>query len=278
VSAPLLDLLVARPLPEVEGGKEAKGDLVVVGGAPSCPGAAMLAATSALRCGSGRVQVVVHPEVATAVAVAVPEALVLGWDGRGPLPEAVAGLVGSAAAVVVGPGSDSEAGGAAEAISRTMGDGVLVLDAHALPALSEGRLDAQGPVLAAPNPKEACRLLGEDFDEGAELASLAERVSKLVDGPVAVRGAHTIVHDGGQQSWIETGGSAGLGTPGSGDVLIGALGAFLARGADPLAALGWAVATHARAGQLLAQERPVGFLAREVADALPVALRSLGAA
>ena len=64
----------------------------------------------------------------------------------------------------------------------------------------------------------------------------------------------------------------GLGTAGSGDVLAGATGGLLARGVEPVGAVGWAVALHARAGRALASTRAVGFLAREIADALPAAI------
>jgi NAD(P)H-hydrate repair Nnr-like enzyme with NAD(P)H-hydrate dehydratase domain len=63
-----------------------------------------------------------------------------------------------------------------------------------------------------------------------------------------------------------------LGTPGSGDVLVGVAAGLLATGCVDAAALGWAVALHARAGALCAEQAPVGSLASELARALPRAL------
>lgn len=278
MTGPLRELLAHHPLAAPEGGKDSKGDLVIVGGAPSCPGAAILAGRAALRCGAGRVQLVVDASVTAAVGAALPEALVLGWAEGYPVPEAVGRRLGTAAAVVVGPGLDGGAPEMAIEASRHMDAGVLVVDARSLPALTSGDL-ASGPHrVAAPNPKEAAELLGEaevdDADE-ATIARLAGRLSELVAGPAAVRGQVTVLYDGDGQSWQERSSAPGLGTPGSGDVLMGALGGFLARGASPLAALGWAVAVHSAAGARLGRDRPVGFLASEVADELPHALAAL---
>lgn len=278
MTAPLRELLARHPLGPPEGGKDAKGNLVIVGGAASCPGAALLAGRAALRCGAGRVQLVVDPSVTAAVGAALPEALVLGWAEGAGVPEAVAHRLRDAAAVVVGPGLDGGAPEMAVAASRRIDGGVLVVDARSLPALTSGELAAGVHRVAAPNPAEAAELLGEggpdDADE-ATVARLAARLAEVVGGPVAVRGAVSVVDDGAGQVWQERSSSPGLGTPGSGDVLMGALGGFLARGASPLAALGWAVAVHGAAGVRLGHERPVGFLASEVADELPVALAAL---
>lgn len=277
---PLSELLTAAPLPAVDGGKDSRGNLMIVGGAPSCPGAAILAGLAALRCGAGRVQLVVHPAVAPAVGAAFPEALVLGWDPREGLPARLREPLEEAAAVIVGPGLGDEGPMAAVGVSLAMGDGVLVVDAKSIPALDDPALGDRPRRLAAPNPKEAADLVGEGLDDDADsddeqLGELAVRVAKVVGGPAAVRGATTVVDDGESRQWVHHSSVPGLGAPGSGDVLVGALGGFLARGASPLTALAWAVAAHGDAGALLAEAHPVGFLARELANALPAALDRL---
>ena len=270
----LATLLRSSPLPSVGNGKDSTGDLVIVGGSSSCPGSAILAGTAALRSGAGRVQLVVHPDVAAAVGAAFPEVLVLGWDHEGAPPDAVATRLAQAGAVIVGPGLDDRAPATALTVSPLV-DGFLVVDATALPALGAPGFGNGSPVLAAPNPGEARRLMHDDDTGEDDLPDLARRVAKLLDGPAAVRGETSILDDGEGRQWEERSTSPGLGTPGSGDVLMGALGAFLVRGAPPVAALGWAIAAHARAGRLLAAAEPVGFLAREIADTLPAAIGAL---
>jgi NAD(P)H-hydrate repair Nnr-like enzyme with NAD(P)H-hydrate dehydratase domain len=68
-------------------------------------------------------------------------------------------------------------------------------------------------------------------------------------------------------------GGQGLGTSGSGDVLAGAIGGLVGRGADAADGTCWATYLHARAGDRLSERiGPLGFLARELADELPLVL------
>ena len=59
----------------------------------------------------------------------------------------------------------------------------------------------------------------------------------------------------------------------SGDVLAGIVGGLLARGAEPLNGLLWAVWLHGEAGARLAKKvGPIGFLAREISGEIPALL------
>jgi ADP-dependent NAD(P)H-hydrate dehydratase len=264
---PLPDLLAQHALPDATGGKDERGTLVVVGGPATCPGAALLAGTAALRSGAGRVQLVVDPAVSAALGVAIPEALVTGWDQTGRVPDAVAGRLESADAVVIGPGQDRMDPAVVHAIVELAGAAPVVLDAGALPACRT--LPDDTVLVVAPNTVEAEELVGPG-DAGTLATTLSEKLLR----PVAVRGAVTVVADGDER-WAFDDAPPGLGTPGSGDVLIGVLGRLLAGGMDPVGALGWAVELHAVAAALLAQSTPVGYLAREIADQLPRALATV---
>src|SRR3954453_18122357 len=65
------------PLPQPRGDKRSRGQLLVIGGGRTTPGAAMLAGLAALRVGAGVLTLAVADSVAAAVAAAVPEAGVL---------------------------------------------------------------------------------------------------------------------------------------------------------------------------------------------------------
>ena len=89
---------------------------------------------------------------------------------------------------------------------------------------------------------------------------------------VVLKGGHTVVAapDGTLlRSEVAT---PSLATAGSGDVLAGVIGAFLAAGCSPLVAAGCGVAVHGTAG-LLAQERigRSGVIAGDIASLLPEA-------
>lgn len=271
----VLDLLAERALPSVAGDKRNRGTVVVVGGADTCPGAAVLAGVAALRVGAGRVQLVVHPSVAAAVGATFPEALVLGWDHDGRVPEAVANRLGSSDAVLVGPGLGSSGADTARAVADHVPHDVpLLVDATAVDAALDLAAEPDRRLVVSPNDTEARSLLGvgdEDVDD------LAGDLSTALGGrPTAVRGVDTILVDGDGGRWTHSADAEGLGTAGSGDVLAGVAVALLGRDADPLTALAWAVALHARAGsRAAAAVGPIGFLAREVAAELPRALAEL---
>lgn len=267
-----LDELLGRlPLPETDGDKHERGTAVVVAGAPTCPGAALLVSVAALRAGAGRVQVVTDPSLCPSLGVAMPEAFVGGWRPGSPVPAPVAQCLEQAAAVVVGPGLDGDASAAAEAVAEHVPAEVpLLLDARAIPGAAALR-DRRPLVL--PNEAEAVDLLaalGAPAGDADDLVAVGERLQAALDAPVAVRGETTVVV--GDGTWTSRG-DAGLGTAGSGDVLVGVAVGLLARGLEPLAAIGWAVGIHATAGRILGEGRAnPGYLARELADAIPSAI------
>ena len=101
----------------------------------------------------------------------------------------------------------------------------------------------------------------------------SRRAAKRYRSVVLVKGvtSQVVCPEGGV--WTYDGGAPGLGVSGSGDVLAGIVGGLLARGAEPLNALLWAVWLHGEAGVALAKKvGPIGFLAREIADEIPALL------
>src|SRR3954468_8284285 len=83
-------LLRDWPLPDVDddGGKAARGTVVVIGGAVDTPGAVLLAGLAALRVGAGKLTLAPAPANASALAVGVPESAVT------PLPVTASGGLG----------------------------------------------------------------------------------------------------------------------------------------------------------------------------------------
>src|SRR5689334_18595127 len=141
------DLLRGWPLPEPDGTKYARGQVLVVGGTCTTPGSVMLASLAALRMGAGRLTVATAEGVAVQLAVALPEC------GTLPLPQDEDGCVtgeGTGAlledeitradAVLVGPGlrtGDGTARLVAEIARLVPEDLPVVLDAAAVTMLSD---------------------------------------------------------------------------------------------------------------------------------------------
>jgi hydroxyethylthiazole kinase-like uncharacterized protein yjeF len=262
---PLDELLATHPLPRPSGGKDDKGTVVVVGGPPSCPGAAVLSGTAALAMGAGRVQLCVDPTNRVAIGVAVPEAAVVGWDLQSEVPAELRELLADADVVLIGVGHREIPSHIVRAVAEAT-NATLLLDAGALGATLD--LAQDHALVIAPNPSEAAGLLGADESDEEQLATaLQARVGQAV----AVRGTIAVVADA-DGVWSYDALPDGLGTPGSGDVFAGTLAALLGNGCKPTPALGWAVALHARAASHLAENTPVGYLARDVVRELPYAL------
>ncbi|MFL6206393.1 MAG: NAD(P)H-hydrate dehydratase [Acidimicrobiales bacterium] len=269
----MLALLDEQRLPAPRGTKDRRGSVVIAGGPPECPGGVVLAANAALRAGAGRVVLAVHPAVAPHVAVAIPEALVLGWDPEDDPGAELSGRAADSGAALIGPGYASDISGAVPALVERLDAATVVLDAGAL-AATPPLAESERALVVAPNTSEAAELGGLDGDE----TDLALALGDDLHRPLAVRGPTTVITDGRGGLWSHDADASGLGTPGSGDVLMGALSGVLAQGLAPVHALAWAIAIHGRAGEVAERERPVGYLARDLVAALPAALAELGVA
>ena len=269
------------PLPPVvDGDKESKGRLLVLAGSRTVPGAALLAATAGMRAGAGKLQVATGESVATQIGVAMPEAKVVGLpeSGDGSLADAalprIIDLARDADAIVAGPGMEANGLCAKIASALLASDARLAIDAALLHEL-EPVEDASVPVpLLLPHAGELASLLDrEEEDVESDPIGSGLRAADRYKSIVLVKGviSHVITPDG--DVWTYKGGASGLGVSGSGDVLAGIVGGLLARGAEPLNALLWAVWLHGEAGARLAKKvGPVGFLARELADEIPALL------
>jgi ADP-dependent NAD(P)H-hydrate dehydratase len=254
-------------LPDPGDSKKSRGQVIVVGGSRSTPGAVLLAGEAALRVGAGRLGMLVPPAAEAGLGVLMPEAavLLLPAHASDPLGDDIAAELESADAVLLGPGFDDpdQTRGTLLAVAASR-ISCLILDAFALGVLPDvPREDLPKALILNPNHEEAGILLGRDLsdDPAGDLAELAQRFGAVVNcyGTIAAPdGAVWQIADGG----------AGLGTSGSGDVLAGAITGFAARGVEPSQAAVWGSWTHARAGDRLTERAGIGFLARELAAEL----------
>jgi ADP-dependent NAD(P)H-hydrate dehydratase len=259
--------------------KDDRGTVLVIGGARRTPGAAVLTGLAALRAGAGRLVLAVADPVAVATAIAVPESAVVGLPENAPGAERAAVLEADLAAadvVVVGPGLDDaeETASLLKSIAGLLTEETpLVLDAYALgvlPGLEDVYQRWPGRMVLTPNRAEAGRLLGR---RGVKMATAVPRIAEKYRAVVTGQG---IIADPEGRMWEVAGGNPGLATSGSGDVLAGAVGGFLARKATPAQAACWATYLHATAGDRLAASiGPMSYLARELLDAMPQVLAEL---
>ena len=285
------------PQPQAEGDKELRGHVLVLGGSREMPGAIILAATAALRAGAGKLTIATGASVAQLVALAMPEARVIGLtenetdgfhldalDSLNPLADKVD-------AVLVGPGmrdAPCTARLVHALLPRLNEAGVgLVLDACAMDVMlhmphdwPDGRpMRFERPVIMTPHCGEMAHLTGLEKEcIVGEPDAPALQAARDWNAVIALKGARTVIAAPDGTLWQHEGaGNIGLAISGSGDVLAGIITGLLARGAAPEQAACWGVALHARAGDRLAERMgTLGYLAREISLEVPALLEQLG--
>jgi len=248
----------------------------VVAGSPGLTGAATLCAGGALRAGAGTVRVSVPggallSEPVEAVGRPLPAE---GW------PEVLLGQLDRFRVLVVGPGL-GRAEGTRSGVRRLVADAPLpvLVDADGLWALGTAEEAAEvirvrrHPTVLTPHDGELARLRGGDPRPGRIGDTVA--VAVRTGATVLRKGPTTIVAEPGGSVLLSVGGAdARLATSGTGDVLAGIIGAFLAMGMDTLQAAAAGAFVHSRAATL---GPAAGLLAGDLPGLLPGALASLRA-
>jgi ADP-dependent NAD(P)H-hydrate dehydratase len=272
------------PLPEVvDGDKETKGRIFIIAGCRELAGAALLVARAAMRSGAGKLRMATVEGVAIGTSLGMPEAMVLGFEEArdgGFTKAAVRCLLEEAAqsdVVVAGPGMASAATCEALASGLLRSSAAVVLDAallHSLKPLDEAKRGSDVLPVLLPHAGELASLLDCDDERiASDPIDCGLQAAERYHANVLVKGvtSHVVTPDG--HAWSFSGGAPGLGVSGSGDTLAGIVGGLIARGADSLTALLWAVLLHGEAGEALAEKVGLtGFLAREIPGEIPALL------
>ncbi|MEO5714070.1 MAG: NAD(P)H-hydrate dehydratase [Luteolibacter sp.] len=209
------------------------GRVALLAGTERYTGAAVLAATGALRGGAGLITLFVPHEIVPIVsAKCPPEIIVRGYTNPREL------LDSRFDALVAGCGlgelSAETADGLLDLISKSPAP--VVLDACALNLIAErGASEVLSDKhIITPHPGEFARL-------APDLAKLprkeaAREFAERVAATLLLKGCRTIVTRRGEPLWCNTTGTPGMACGGQGDLLAGVIGARLAAGDTPVEA------------------------------------------
>jgi NAD(P)H-hydrate epimerase len=245
-----------RPLPAYAH-KGTFGHGLLVAGCDRMPGAAVLAATAAMRGGIGKLTVHTVKSVKDILAVSLPEAIhdideneqVVSRIDWNRLPENIT-------AVAFGPGLGTSK--QTVAAMKDILDTVklpLVIDADGLNMLAENKtwLAFLPPYsILTPHFAEFERLAGkpsDDFDRLERARQFAQRYSVIL----VLKGHHTVVTFPDGRQFFNTTGNAGMATAGSGDVLTGLILSLLAQCYAPEHSALLGVYLHGAAGDAYAE-------------------------
>jgi ADP-dependent NAD(P)H-hydrate dehydratase / NAD(P)H-hydrate epimerase len=267
-----------------ESTKFAAGSVLLCGGSTGLTGAPCMACESAMRAGAGYVTACVPASLNPIFESRLLEVMTLPLpDEEGSLQtggdEIVLRRAGRSNALVLGPGLGREAGALelARSVARHA-ELPMVLDADGLNAHAGALRSLAGRPAASvltPHAGELARLLELDSAEvGRRRLWSAQSAASAAQAIVVLKGDDTIVAEPGGRVAVSRGGAPALATAGTGDVLSGVIGAFLAKRMDPFHAACAGVLVHVRAGRIAAVDvGPEGVIARDVIEALPFALR-----
>jgi ADP-dependent NAD(P)H-hydrate dehydratase / NAD(P)H-hydrate epimerase len=280
------DAAALLPRREPDTHKRASGVVLVLAGSRGMTGAPRLAAEAAYRVGAGLVTLAVPKGILPVVQAGLAEATFL------PLAETPNGGVAAEAwrtieerlesvdAVAVGPGLGTDPS-TADLVRRLVVQSPVpvVLDADGLNAFA-GRghflADRKADAVLTPHAGEFGRLVGLSSEEVVDdRVGHARKAAAEFRCPVLLKGSRTVVAEPEGRARINPTGGPELATGGTGDVLTGAIAAFVARGLDPADAAVLGAFVHGRAGRLSAEERAEGTVASDVLAMLPRAIAEL---
>ena len=288
---------ILRPRPE-DAHKGSLGHLLVVAGSTGKSGAAFLAATAAMRAGAGL------------VTIALPESLNQGMEVKttevmtAPLPETDDGslspdslsglkrLIKGKSALVIGPGlgTSKETCELVKALLTDKGIKLppILIDADGLNVLKNdvgilGKVKAK--LVLTPHPGEMARLLDTTSAKvQTDRIGSVKKLTKLTGAATLLKGAGTVISapgkSGGKDAdiFINPTGTAALASAGTGDVLSGIIGAFMANGYSTKDSVVAGVYLHGVAAEKLTKEAggfwnghggPVGMLASDLFPVIP---------
>lgn len=262
------------------------GHVFVLAGSVGKTGAAAMTSVGAMRVGAGLVTLGIPKSLNPIMAKKLTEVMTL------PLPESTSGAFGYEAyesimqfvkdkkVIVIGPGLTT-----AEPVEKFVLKLIseskipLVVDADAINCLVQDVSifkKAKAQIIITPHPGEMARLVRmttrDVQNDRIEIASRFAKENKVI---VVLKGARTVIAEPSGKIFINPTGNPGMATAGTGDVLSGMIGGFIAQGYSMLDAAKTAVYLHGLAGDEIAKKRgQIGMMAGDILNILPQTINS----
>ncbi len=244
------------------------GKLLIVGGDVGMAGAPSFSAEAAYRSGTGLVEILCHKENRIPLQLLIPEAILSfwgEWDYR---------KINSYSAIVVGVGM-GKSDTARALLSRLLNSSSpTVVDADAINIIADTPelLDTLGNnTVLTPHLMEFSRLTSESVDEiKKDTVSMAKAFAEKHKTNLVLKDKNTVVALSNGDVYVNETGNSTLSKGGTGDILAGLIGSFLAQGQSVAQSVLSAVFLHGKAGER-AGERfgEHGALARDIILEIP---------
>jgi len=252
------------------------GRLLVIGGSEVFSGAPALVSLAALRTGVDLAYLAAPAKTATAISSMSPDLITLKLDGDHLNPKNLTALksyVNLVDAVALGPGLGLHAETkefVKECVATVENAGkALLLDADGLKAFAEFKKPLKSPLVLTPHAGEYTVLTGRELPE-----SITERVAEVqqtatkLHAVILLKGQVDVICDG-KRFKLNFTGNAGMTVGGTGDVLSGIVGAFLAQKADPFEAAVAGAFVNGAAGDFVADDIGYHMMATDLIQWIP---------
>ena len=267
--------LAIRPRPS-ESHKGDFGRLLIIGGSETFSGAPALVALAALRTGVDLAYIAAPEQTAHAVSAMSPDLITIKLEGKHLDPSNISGLkayIKTVNAIVLGPGLGlhSETREAVkDLVDIIEGAGKpLLLDADALKAFAEFKGKLSVPLVLTPHAGEYAILTGKKL-----VGDLKQKISDVqktaieLDAVVLLKGPIDIISDK-KHFKLNLTGNSGMTVGGTGDVLSGIVGTFLAQGIEPFKAAAAGAFVNGAAGDFVFEEKGYHMVATDLISWIP---------
>lgn len=273
----------------VRGPSSHKGDfgrLLIVGGGSRYVGAPALVGLAALRTGVDLAVIAAPEKTAWAINSFSPDLITVKLRGRDLEPSnlsAISDELGRSTAAVIGPGLGSiqKTVDAVTKLARMLKQEhpklPVLFDADAQRALTSRSDLAKGmPWVTTPHAGEFKILTGLEAPKDlAGRAELAKKAARELGCVILLKGHVDVIASADGSLKLNGTGNPGMTVGGTGDVLSGIVGAFLAQGAEPFSAAAAGAWVCGRAGDLCLRELGYEFTASDVIDKIPNVLKEV---
>jgi len=268
-------LLVTKPRPS-ESHKGDFGRLLVIGGSETFSGAPALVALAALRTGVDLAYVAAPEKTAQTIASMSPDLITIKLEGTHLNVGNVSALktyIEVANAIALGPGLGlhPETREAVKAVIEAVESAAkpLLLDADGLKAFAEFKRKLNVPLVLTPHAGEYAILTGKKLPEDLkEKISEVQKTAVELGAIVLLKGPVDIISDE-KRFKLNFTGNPGMTVGGTGDVLSGIVGAFLAQQIDPFEAAVAGAFVNGAAGDFVFEEKGCHMVSTDLIQRIP---------
>jgi NAD(P)H-hydrate epimerase len=268
-------LLATKPRPS-ESHKGDFGRLLVIGGSETFSGAPAFVALAALRTGVDLAYVAAPEKTAHDIASMSPDLITIKLEGTHLNVGNVSALktyIEAANAIALGPGLGlhSETREAVKAVIEAVESAAkpLLLDADGLKAFAEFKKKLNVPLVLTPHAGEYAILTGKKLPEDLkEKISEVQKTAAELGAIILLKGPVDIISDE-KRFKLNFTGNPGMTVGGTGDVLSGIVGAFLAQQIDPFEAAVAGAFVNGAAGDFVFEEKGYHMVSTDLIQRIP---------